>query len=94
MAHADLERAMAVQKELQEIFRKRVGGWRDEETLERVRRLGTQTPQAGWRTLDWRRVPAAPDRDGDPFIGQPVGAIAAGSRLMRGARVERTSGKS
>lgn len=39
MAHEDLERAMAVQKELQEIFRKRVGGWRDEETLERVRRL-------------------------------------------------------
>lgn len=39
MRGADLERAKAIQKELQEIFRKSVGAWADEATLGRVRRL-------------------------------------------------------
>jgi hypothetical protein len=73
MAHEDLERAMAVQKELQEIFRKRVGGWRDEETLERVRRLCFESRMAA----------------NDGYCREQIGAIESHSNELFSARKHR-----
>jgi hypothetical protein len=66
---------MAVQKELQQIFRKRVGGWRDEKTLERVRRLcfkGRMAVNDGY----------CREEIGAIEIGQPIADLEAGPRLI------------